>query len=177
MRFIETRLSGAFIVEPEPRRDERGYFERVWCANELAARGLNGAFVQCNGSGSVARGTLRGLHYQRPPYMEVKLIRCIRGAVFDVVVDLRRESPSYLAWFGVELTADQRNMVYVPEGCAHGYLTLEDQSEVMYPVSQFYHPDAEQGVRWDDPRFGIIWPDGGPTIVSEKDQRWPDFTA
>ena len=149
----------------------------MWCATELAARGLNGAFVQCNGSFSVARGTLRGLHYQRTPYAEVKLVRCIRGAVFDVVVDLRPESPTYLAWMGVELTADRRNMVYVPEGCAHGYLTLEDESEVMYPVSQFYHPEAEGGVRWDDPRFGIVWPAGGPTTVSDKDQRWPDFIA
>ena len=176
MRFIETRVTGAFIVEPEPRGDERGYFERLWCTKEFTERGLNAAFVQCNGSFSAARGTLRGLHYQTAPYAEVKLVRCIRGAVFDVLVDLRRESPTYLAWLGVELTADRRNMIYVPEGCAHGYMTLEDRSEVMYPVSQFYRPEAERGIRWNDPRFGIEWPDGGPQTVSDKDQRWPDFT-
>lgn len=176
MRFIETRLAGVLVVEPEPRGDERGFFERLWCANEFAEHGLNGTFVQCNGSFSAARRTLRGLHYQSAPYAEVKLVRCVRGAVFDVTVDLRRESPTYLGWFGAELTADRRNMVYVPEGCAHGYMTLEDHSEVIYPVSQYYRPDAELGVRWNDPRFAIEWPAQGPETVSEKDRRWRDFT-
>jgi dTDP-4-dehydrorhamnose 3,5-epimerase len=175
MRFIPTRVDGAFVVEPEPVGDERGSFARLWCTREFAAHGLNAAFVQCNGSFSAGRGTLRGLHYQAEPYGEVKLVRCTSGAIFDVVVDVRPASPTFKAWFGVELTAQNRAMLYVPEGCAHGYMTLEDNAEVMYPVTQPYQPQAERGVRWDDPAFGIDWPDGGPTTVSAKDRSWADF--
>ena len=175
MRFIDTRIEGAFIVELEPVGDERGFFARLWCTTEFAARGLNAAFVQCNDSFSAARGTLRGLHYQAAPNAEVKLVRCTRGRVFDVAVDVRPNSRTYRAWVGVELTAENRRMLYVPEGCAHGYLTLEDNTEVMYPVSQPYRPEAERGIRWDDPAFGIEWPAGGPETVSAKDQQWANF--
>jgi dTDP-4-dehydrorhamnose 3,5-epimerase len=176
MRFTETPLSGAFIVEPEPRGDDRGFFTRLWCQHEFAERGLKATFVQCNGSFSPYIGTLRGLHYQAPPYEEVKLVRCVRGAVFDVIVDLRRDSTTYLQWFGLELSAENRRMVYVPEGCAHGYLTIQENSEVVYPVSQFYQPEAERGVRWDDKMFGIDWPDTGVRVISNKDRAWPDYT-
>jgi dTDP-4-dehydrorhamnose 3,5-epimerase len=176
MRFTETSVKGAYIVEPEARGDARGFFTRLWCQQEFADRGLSAAFVQCNDSFSPGRGTLRGLHYQTAPHQEVKLVRCIRGAVYDVIVDLRPDSPTYLRWVGLELTGENRTMLYVPEGCAHGYLTLEDNSEVTYPVSQFYHPEAERGVRWNDPLFGIQWPNGGARTISPKDQAWPDYT-
>jgi dTDP-4-dehydrorhamnose 3,5-epimerase len=175
MRFTETRIAGAFLVEPEPRGDDRGFFARVWCRDEFAAQGLNSAFVQCNDAFTARRGTLRGLHYQIAPHAEVKLVRCIRGAVYDVLVDLRPDSPTYTQWFGATLTAESRTMLYVPEGCAHGYLALEDESEVLYPVSAPYHPAAERGVRWNDPRFGIKWPAIGSYTVSPKDERWPDY--
>lgn len=175
MQFIETAVIGAYLVRPEVRADERGLFARLWCQEEFAARGLRADFVQCNDSFSAERSTLRGLHYQVAPYEEVKLVRCIRGAVFDVLVDLRPESASYRRWVGVELTADSRSMVYVPAGCAHGYLTLMDNSEVEYPVSQFYQPAAERGIRWNDPLFGIEWP-FAPCRMSVKDQSWPDYT-
>ena len=175
MRFIETRVAGAFLVEPEPRGDDRGFFARLWCREEFAVQGLNAAFVQCNDAFTARRGTLRGLHYQVAPHEEVKLIRCVRGAVFDVLVDLRPDSPTYTQWVGATLTAENRTMLYVPEGCAHGYLALEDGSEVMYPVTKPYHPAAERGVRWNDPRFGIEWPEIGPLVISAKDERWPDY--
>ncbi len=174
MRFIETPVRGAFIIDPEPKVDERGSFARVWCTRELAERGLKAAFVQCNASVSTRRGTLRGLHYQAAPHLEAKLIRCIRGSVFDVVVDVRSDSPTFLKWYGAELTAASGRMMYVAEGLAHGYLTLEDDCEVMYPVTQFYEPGAERGVRWDDPRFAIEWPIR-PIHLSPKDRSWPDF--
>jgi dTDP-4-dehydrorhamnose 3,5-epimerase len=176
MRFTETSLTGGYLVEPEPRGDDRGFFARLWCQQEFAERGLSASFVQCNSSFSPLGGTLRGLHYQVPPYEEIKLVRCVRGAVFDVMVDLRRDSPTYLRWFGVELAADKGTMLYVPAQCAHGYLTLQENSEVVYPVSQFYHPEAERGVRWNDPLFRIAWPNGGARNVSAKDQAWPDYT-
>jgi dTDP-4-dehydrorhamnose 3,5-epimerase len=175
MKFVATPVHGAFLVEPSPRGDDRGFFARVWCRDEFAAQGLNAAFVQCNDSLSRRKGTLRGLHYQVAPFGEVKLIRCVQGSVFDVLVDLRQGSPSYLKWFGAALTAANRTMLYVPEGCAHGYLTLEDDSEVMYPVTAPYRPEAERGVRWNDPAFGIQWPDVGPLTMSPKDEAWPDY--
>ena len=175
MRFAETPVRGAYLIDPEPRGDERGFFARLWCRDEFAARGLIADFVQCNDSFSAKRGTLRGLHFQTAPHSEVKLIRCVRGAVWDVVVDLRPKSPSYCQWFGAELTADNRRLLYVPESCAHGYLTLEDGSEVEYPVSRPYQPDAERGIRWNDPRFGISWPLGEPLTLSPKDRQWPDY--
>lgn len=175
MKFTETTVQGAYLIDPEPRGDERGFFARLWCRDEFAAHGLTTDFVQCNGSFSVHRGTLRGLHYQAAPFGEVKLVRCVRGSVFDVLVDLRADSPTYTRWFGVELTAENHRMVYVPEGCAHGYLTLEDRSEVEYPVSRAYKPDAERGIRWNDPRFAIAWPLGEPLTLSSKDRQWSDY--
>jgi dTDP-4-dehydrorhamnose 3,5-epimerase len=143
----------------------------------FAARGLTADFVQCNESFSARKGTLRGLHYQAAPHGEVKLVRCVRGAIFDVLVDLRPDSSTYTRWFGAELTAANRRLLYIPEGCAHGYLTLEDQSEVEYPVSCAYHPDAERGIRWNDPRFAIAWPDVEPLTLSPKDRQWPDYLS
>ena len=175
MTFEETSIDGAWLISLEPRTDERGFFARAWCEQELSTRGLTGTFVQCNDSYSRSAGTLRGLHYQAEPHGEVKLIRCIRGAVFDVIVDVRPESPSYLRWFGVELSAENRRSLYVPSGCAHGYQTLVDDSEVMYPVSTMYTPAAERGIRWDDPLFAISWPDVTERYLSPKDTRWPDF--
>ena len=176
MRFTETCVTGAYLIEPEPHLDARGFFARLWCREEFAARGLHAEFEQCNDSFSARRWTLRGLHYQIAPYAEVKLVRCVRGAVFDVLVDLRPESPTFSRWFGTELTADNRMMVYVPEGCAHGYLTLADASEVVYPVSRPYRPDAERGIRWNDPWFNVQWPATEAITLSAKDRQWPDYT-
>ena len=174
MRLIETSIAGAWLVQPEPRTDERGSFARVWAREELVAQGLEGDFVQCNTSVCTRRGTLRGMHYQAAPHAEVKLIRCIRGRVYDVIVDVRPESSTFRAWFGAELTAANGMMMYVPEGCAHGYLSLEDDCEVMYPVTAEYQPSAERGLRWNDPSIGIVWPIQ-PVILSPKDLAWPDF--
>ena len=175
MRFTAASINGAYVVEPEPRSDDRGFFARQWCRDEFAQAGLSAAFVQCNGSFSKRMGTLRGMHYQTAPHEEIKLIRCIRGAVFDVVIDLRSSSPTYKQWFGIELTADNRKMLYVPAGCAHGYLTMADESEVLYPVTEAYRPESERGVRWDDPAFGIQWPPVAALTISAKDASWPDY--
>lgn len=174
MIFTETPIAGAWIVDPEPKGDERGFFARAWCEREFGARGLAARFVQCNNAFSRHRGTLRGLHYQAEPHGEVKLMRCIGGAVFDAIVDMRPGSPSYLRWYGVALSADNRRALYVPTGCAHGYETLTDDCEVLYPVSAFYVPGAERGVRWDDPMIRIAWP-LPPAHLSEKDRHWPDL--
>jgi dTDP-4-dehydrorhamnose 3,5-epimerase len=174
MRFISVPIAGAWLVEPEARADERGFFARLWCRDELEARGLRADFIQCNNSFSAARGTLRGLHYQAAPHAEAKLLSCTRGRVFDVLVDLRPGSPTFRQWFGAELTAENRRMMYVPEECAHGYLTLEDASEVIYPVTAAYHPESERGLRWNDPAVGIQWPIE-PLAMSDKDRRWPDL--
>lgn len=175
MIFRETKLKGAFIVEIEKIGDVRGFFARAWCENEFEAHGLNVRWVQANMAFSKQKGTLRGLHYQIAPYEEAKLMRCIRGAMYDVIVDLRPESPTYLQWLGVELTADNHKALHVPEGCAHGYQTLVDDTETFYPVSQFYSPGFERGVRWDDPAFGIEWPETDECIISAKDRSWPDY--
>ncbi|HYA34877.1 MAG TPA: dTDP-4-dehydrorhamnose 3,5-epimerase [Candidatus Binataceae bacterium] len=174
MRFIETPLKGAFVVELEPRSDERGFFARAFCREEFLAHGLNPAVMQCNVSFNPVRGTLRGMHYQIAPAQESKLVRCTRGAIFDAMVDLRPESPTYLRWFGIELTAVGHTMIYVPEGFAHGYLSLVDDTEVFYQVSEFYRPDHERGARWNDPSFGIKWP-FEPIVISNKDRSHPDF--
>ncbi len=174
MHFIETPIAGAWLVELEPRGDERGHFARVWCEEEFRSRGLSGRFVQCNTSRSRHRATLRGLHWQAEPHGEVKLVRCIRGAVYDVIADVRPDSPTRGRWFGAELTADGLMLLYVPAGCAHGYETLVDDSEVMYPVSTPYVASAERGVRWNDPAFDIRWP-LVPQHLSAKDTAWPDF--
>ena len=174
MLFTETNIAGAWLVRPEPRQDERGFFERVWCRDEFEARGLRAGFVQCNRSVSVSPATMRGLHWQAPPHAEIKLVSCVRGRVFDVIVDVRPDSRTFLRWFGAELSPENRTMAYVPEGYAHGYLTLEADSEVMYPVTAGYEPHSERGLRWDDPAIRIEWP-MAPVVVSPKDQSWPDF--
>lgn len=158
MRFVETPLQGAYIIELEPVRDERGFFARSWCADEFRARGLNTEWRQASVSYNKARGTLRGMHYQEPPYAEMKLIRCTRGAIYDVIVDLRPDSGTFKHWTAVELTGDNRKALYVPKGFAHGFQTLEDQTEVLYQISEAYHPEYSRGVRWDDPALEIIWP-------------------
>lgn len=173
MRFHDTPVAGAWLVEPEARSDDRGFFARLWSQDEFAAKGAPASFVQFNDSFSRLKGTLRGLHYQVDPHAEAKLVRCIGGRVFDVLVDMRPESPTYRNWFGAELTPVNRSLVYVPAGCAHGYLTLEDESEVIYLATAPYFAPAERGVRWDDPGIGIRWPQA-PSVVSPKDRQWPD---
>jgi dTDP-4-dehydrorhamnose 3,5-epimerase len=172
--FRETELSGAWLVELEPRGDSRGFFARAWCEDELAEHGLTTRIAQCSVSWNARRGTLRGMHFQAAPHEEVKLVRCTRGAIYDVIVDLRRSSPTYTRWLGVELTAENRRTIYVPEGFAHGFQTLVDDTELFYQVSEAHAPESERGVRWDDPAFGIEWPLPHP-ILSEKDRAWPDF--
>ena len=174
MQFHETPLAGAYLIDLERRGDERGFFARAFCAKEFAAHGLATHFVQVNNSLSATKGTLRGMHYQLAPKAETKLVRCIRGALFDVILDLRRGSPTFGRSFGAELTADNRRMMYVPRGFAHGFVTLVDDTEVLYFVDAFYAPERERGVRWNDPRFGIGWPIP-PAVLSEKDQKLPDF--
>ena len=176
MIFHETKLKGAFVIELERKEDERGFFARAWCQKEFEAHDLKRNLVQANVSYNRKRGTLRGLHYQVAPHEEAKLVRCFRGAIYDVIVDLRPDSPTYLHWIGVELTAENRCMLYVPEGFAHGFQTLEDDTEVFYQVSQFYTPGAERGVRWDDPTFAIEWPAAEQRVISEKDRNWPLFS-
>lgn len=175
MIFTELELKGAFLVEVKKLEDERGFFGRAWCANEFKQHGLNPSFVQLNTSFSHKKGTIRGMHYQVDPYQEVKFIRCTRGRIWDVIIDLRPGSPTFMKWMGNELSADNYRMVYVPENFAHGFVTLEDNSEVYYPVSQFYTPGAERGLRWNDPAFDIKWPIE-ITVVSEKDQSHRDFS-
>jgi dTDP-4-dehydrorhamnose 3,5-epimerase len=175
MLFIETKLKGAFVVELEKYSDDRGFFSRAWCQKEFKEQGINSRFVQANIGFSKNSGTIRGIHYQIAPFEEAKLVRCIRGAIFDVVLDLRPELPSFKQWFGVELSDENRKMLYVPEGCAHGYQTLVDNTEVFYQVSQVYSAESERGIRWNDPEFDIEWPIDEDLVISEKDQNWPDF--
>lgn len=174
MLFTETCLKGAFLIEPERHEDERGFFARTWCRHEFAAHGLNAELVQCNVSYNRRKGTLRGMHYQRAPYAEAKLVRCTRGAIYDVIIDLRPDSPTRLQWLAVRLTAEDGRMLTIPEGFAHGFQTLEDDTEVFYQMSAFYAPEAAAGIRWNDPYFGISWPLADP-ILSEKDRAYPDF--
>jgi dTDP-4-dehydrorhamnose 3,5-epimerase len=161
-------------MEPEILADERGFFARTLCARELADQGLKHVFVQCSISFNNRKGTLRGLHYQTPPHEEVKLVRCTMGAIYDVIVDLRPASPTYLKYFAVELSQDNRKMLYVPEGFAHGFQTLADRTEVFYQISEFYHPEHSAGHRWDDPAFGIDWP-LEVSVISERDRRYASF--
>ena len=177
MKFNKTRLPGAYIIELEKVGDERGFFARAWCQKEFREHDLVTKFVQCNLSFNKRGNTLRGMHYQSAPLEEVKLVRCTRGAIFDVIIDLRPESSTFLKWIGVELTSDNYNMLYIPEGFAHGYITLTKESEVFYQVSQFYSPKHERGVRWNDPVFGIDWPIDGDVVISEKDNNWPNFIS
>ena len=174
MLFKPTPLNGAYIIDLEPHTDERGFFSRAWCRNEFEAHGLNGCLVQCNLSFNRRRGTLRGMHYQAAPYEESKLVRCTHGAIYDVIVDLRKDSPTYRRYYGVTLTDANRKALYVPEGFAHGFLTLEDDTEIFYQMSEFYAPDYGRGYRWNDPAFNIQWPDE-VTVISERDRTYPDF--
>jgi dTDP-4-dehydrorhamnose 3,5-epimerase len=174
MTFCETKLRGVFEIHVQPKPDERGFFARTWCQKEFKRHGLNSKLVQCSISFNPRKGTLRGLHYQVLPHAETKLVRCTRGAIYDAVVDLRPLSPTFREWIAVVLTAEKRNMVYVPEGCAHGFLTLQDDSEVFYQMSEFYDAEASRGVRWDDPAFKIAWPDK-VELISARDQAYANF--
>jgi dTDP-4-dehydrorhamnose 3,5-epimerase len=176
MRFVETKIPGSFIVEPDRFEDERGFFAASFRAKEFAARGLEHVFVESNISYSNTRGTLRGIHYQAAPYGQAKLVRCTRGAIFDVVVDLRRESPTFMQWEGIELTAENRSMLYLPGDCGHGFQTLVDDTEVFYMVSQPYAPESGRGFRWNDPAFGIEWPEARERILIDRDQKYPNFS-
>lgn len=171
MKFIETRLKGAFIIEPERLEDERGFFARTFCQKEFEAHGLNPRMVQCNISSNKHKGTLRGMHYQAAPTAEAKLVRCTRGAIYDVIIDLRPGSPTYCQWLAEELNAENSKMIYIPEGFSHGFQTLEDDTEVFYQMSEFYSPEHTRGVRWDDPVFGVEWPLNAK-IISEKDKNY-----
>ena len=176
MKFRETKLAGVFVINIEPLKDKRGFFARSWCQKEFEAHGLNAELVQCNISYNKERGTLRGMHFQTPPHEEAKLVRCVRGAIYDVIVDLRPDSPTYLKWQGLELSSTNRLALYIPEGFAHGFLTLTDDAEVFYQMSSWFVPDSTAGIRWDDPAIAIDWPTQ-PQCISKKDQGYPDFAA
>jgi dTDP-4-dehydrorhamnose 3,5-epimerase len=172
MRFTAAKLDGAWIIEPEAHEDNRGLFARTFCAHEFRDQGLVGAFVQCNTSWNARKGTVRGLHYQLPPSCEVKLVRCTAGSLYDVIVDLRPDSPTYLQHVGVELTARNRRALYIPEMFAHGFQALQDATEVFYQMSEFYAPELSVGLRYDDPKLGINWP--LPVVsLSDRDRTWP----
>jgi len=174
MIFTETNLLGAFVIEPERLEDERGFFARTWCQEEMKARGINPRLVQCSISFNKTRGTLRGMHYQDAPQEEAKLVRCTMGAIYDVSIDLRPDSPTFKQHFSVILSAENRKMLYIPERVAHGFLTLEDTTEVFYQMSEFYSPRHAKGIRWNDPTFRINWP-FLPTVMSERDRSYSDF--
>lgn len=173
MKITETRLKGAFVIEIEPVSDERGFFSRVFCQREFENHGMSTHFVQGNISFNKTKGTLRGMHFQAPPFEEEKLVRCTKGAIYDVIIDLRSESPTYLQWLGLEMSETNHRMLYIPKGLAHGFQTLCDNTEVSYQHTEFYAPQAGKGVRWDDPAFGIEWPDVDNRVISAADQRWP----
>ncbi len=174
MIFVPTKLRDAYVVGIQQIRDARGFFARSWCRRELEAQGMNSCVVQANIGFSRRRGTIRGMHYQVSRGEEAKLVRCTRGAIYDVIIDLRSGSPTYKEWFGVELTATNYQMVYVPEGFAHGYQTLSDDTEICYQTSQFYAPECARGVRYDDPAFGITWP-LPVAVISDADRNWPPY--
>jgi len=175
MHITPTEIEGAFVCDLRKFEDERGFFAKAWSREVFDQHGIGVSFLETNFSLSHKRGTIRGLHHQRAPYAEAKLVRCVRGALFDVIVDLRPDSPSCHRWLGFELTAANHRAVYVPAGCAHGVQTLEDDTEMLYMVSAPYVPEAEAGIRWDDPFFGIEWPEVGERVVSDKDRAWPDY--
>jgi len=174
MLFRETGLNGAFVIDLERLEDSRGFFARSWCQREFEQRGLNPSLVQCNVSRNRLKCTLRGMHYQASPFEEAKLVRCTRGAIYDVIVDLRPSSGTYLRHFGAKLSEDNHRSLYVPEGFAHGFLTLSDDSEVFYQMSQFYEPAAARGIRWDDPALRIAWPEA-VMVISDRDRTYADF--
>jgi dTDP-4-dehydrorhamnose 3,5-epimerase len=183
MIFRETSLKDAYIIELDKREDERGFFARAWCRREFEDHGLVPLIVQSNLSQSARAGTLRGMHYQAPPFEESKVVQCIKGALYDVLIDLRPESPTFKKWVGIELTEENNRMAYVPKGFAHGFLTLKDNTRAFYHVSQFYSPGSERGIRWDDPEFAIEWPkinefiSSGGLVISDKDRNWPLWNA
>lgn len=174
MIFRESKLKGAFLIILEPSFDERGSFTRTFCRKEFENYHLIGDYVQNSISENITKGTLRGMHYQEEPAAETKLIQCLRGAVYDVIIDLRPQSPTYCSWESFELTADKQQLLYVPAGFAHGFLTLADDTALYYMISEYYSPDLAKGVRYDDPAFGIAWP-SSELIMAEKDRQWPDF--
>lgn len=174
MLFEETELAGAFVIELDRKPDERGFFARTFCEREFAEHGLPVRFPQCNLSHNSRRGTLRGMHYQAAPHGETKLVRCVRGAIYDVIVDLRRSSPTRLRWIGVELSAENGRALFIPEGFAHGFLTLGDEADVFYHMGAFYVADAARGLRWNDPAIGIRWP-SPPALIAARDASYADF--
>jgi dTDP-4-dehydrorhamnose 3,5-epimerase len=174
MIFTPTQLAGAYIIEPERHEDERGFFARVWCQQEYQAQGVNPRLVQCSVSFNKQRGTLRGMHWQQAPHAEAKVVRCTMGAIYDVIIDLRPDSATFKSYEALLLTPENRTMLYIPEGCAHGFLTLLDNTEVFYQMSEFYHPENQTGVRWNDPAFGIHWIDE-VRVISPRDAHYPDF--
>lgn len=176
MKFNETRLPGVFEIHIERLADDRGFFARSWCQKEFEDHGLDAGLVQCSVSLNRRKGTLRGVHYQASPYAETKVVRCTAGAIYDVILDLRASSPTFKQWFAAELSAENRRSLYIPKGCAHGFLTLTDDSEVLYQMSEFYHPEAGRGVRWNDSAFQIAWPDQ-VEVISERDRTYPDFES
>lgn len=174
MKFIETPLKNAFVIELEKHGDDRGFFARTFCKKEFAEIGLDNEIVQINNSLSIGKATLRGIHYQLPPKAETKIVKCIKGSLWDVMVDLRPESPTFLKWYGTELNEENRRMMFVPKGYGHGFITLTDNTETIYLVTEFYSPEFERGLRWNDPRIGINWPIS-PQTISLKDNSHPDF--
>ncbi|MEW5802912.1 MAG: dTDP-4-dehydrorhamnose 3,5-epimerase [bacterium] len=176
MKFTETRLKGAYSIEVEPIYDERGFFGRYWCRKEFEKQGIDFTIVQCNISYNKKKGTLRGMHYQAAPHEEAKLVSCIRGAIYDVMIDLRPDSPTYGQWHAGELCAENHKMFYIPKGFAHGFQALEDKTEIFYQMSEFYYPECAYGVRWDDPIFGIEWPLKNVTL-SDRDKSYPFFSG
>ncbi len=175
MKLIPTALEGAYIIDIEKIYDERGFFARSWCSDEFRSRGLSDNVVQCSVSFNKKRGTLRGMHYQKTPHEETKIIRCSRGAIYDVIIDLRPESATFKQWLSCELTVENRRMIYVPKGFAHGFQSLEDNTEVFYMVSQYFHPESSGAVRWNDPQFAIDWPEEQNRIISVRDNCFPDW--
>lgn len=175
MIFNETSIQGAYVIEIEKIQDDRGFFGRAFCEKEFDDHEQDFTPVQANIGVNKKKYTLRGLHYQISPHGEKKLVRCVRGSIFDVIVDLRPDSPTYKQWFGIELTSKNYKQLYIPEGCAHGYQTLEDNTEIFYLVSEYYHPEAERGIRWNDPAFGIKWKETEDIVISEKDRQWSNF--
>jgi dTDP-4-dehydrorhamnose 3,5-epimerase len=176
MKFTETDLKDAYIIDLERLSDDRGFFARGYCENEFKEQGIDARIVQANVSYNHQKGTMRGMHYQEEPHGEAKLVRCTKGGIYDAIIDVRRESPTYKDWIGVELNEENRRMLYVPEGFAHGFITLEDNVEVTYQVSEFYTPGAEHGIKYDDPAFNINWP-VEIEVISEKDEEWAPFKS
>lgn len=174
MIFQSTKIPGVYVIEQERHEDHRGYFARTWCRQEFAAQGLETQFVQCSVSHNKRQGTLRGMHYQSEPHSERKLVQVTRGAIFDVIIDLRIDSPTHKAWFGLELNSENGTMLYIPDGCAHGFLTLSDCADVQYQISEFFRPKSASGVRWNDSAFSVDWP-FDPAIIADRDNHYDDY--